>query len=80
MFSCTSIEDYVVFKLFAGKGGQEKIIILSGRLGEDLINNELTGLARLLLFRDVISRRPLEFSSSKDAFERFTFTDLIAAT
>ena len=34
---------------------------------------ELTGLTRLLLFRDVTSLRPLEFSSNKDVFERFTF-------
>ena len=39
----------------------------------NLVNNGLTGLTRLLLFRDVTSLWPLEYSSNKDVFERFTF-------
>ena len=37
------------------------------------VNNELTGLTRLPLFRDMTSLWPLEFSSNKDIFQRFTF-------
>ena len=39
----------------------------------NLVNKGLTGLTRLALFCDVTSLWPLELSSNKDVFERFTF-------